>query len=40
MNIFGEDCVECIVNEMLEVETYMKQYFQNKIELTPNTIYD
>ena len=27
-----EGCVEWFVNEMLELETYMKHYFQNKIE--------
>ena len=28
---FGEDCVECFTNEMLEIETYMKQLFENNI---------
>ena len=26
---FGEDCVDCFVNEMLEIEIYMKNYFKN-----------
>ena len=30
---FGEDCVECVVNEMLEIESYMKNYFKNEIEI-------
>ena len=25
---FGEDCVELFINEMLEIEGYMKDYFQ------------
>ena len=46
----GEDCVEWFTNEMLEIETFMKQLFENnityskgsdeklEIELKPNTI--
>ena len=35
---FGEDCVEWFVKEMLGIETYMKHYFEKKINLKPNTI--
>ena len=27
IKFFGEDCVEWFVNEMLEIESYMKNYF-------------
>ena len=27
--IFREDCVEWFINEMLKMETYMKNYFKN-----------
>ena len=40
VNFFGEDCVECFVNEILEIDTFMKQYFENEIERNPNTIGD
>ena len=32
------DCVGRFVNEMLEIETYLKHYFENEIELKSNTI--
>ena len=35
---FGEDCVEWFVNEMLEIESYMKTYFKNELEINPDTI--
>ena len=35
---FGEDCVEWFVNEMLEMESYMKNYFKNEIEINLDTI--
>ena len=35
---FGEDCVEWFVNEMLEIESYMKKYFKNEIENNLDTI--
>ena len=35
---FGEDCVEWFVNEMLEIERYMKIYFKNEIEIILNTV--
>ena len=35
---FGEDCVEWFINEMLEIETYMRKNFKNEIEISPNTI--
>ena len=34
----GEDCVECFSNAMLEIETFMKYYFESRIELKPYTI--
>ena len=40
INCFGEDFVELFVNEMLEIETYLKDYFENEIEISPNTIVD
>ena len=30
---FGEDCVESFNNEMLEIESYMKTYFKNELEI-------
>ena len=35
---FGEDCVEWFINEMLEIESYMKKYFKNELEINLNTI--
>ena len=35
---FGEDCVEWFINEMLEIESYMKTYFNNELEINPNKI--
>ena len=35
---FGEDCVEWFVNEMLEIEGYMKTYFKNELDVNPDTI--
>ena len=35
---FGEDCVERLINEMLEIESYMKTYFKNELEINPDTI--
>ena len=35
---FGEDCVEWFINEMLEIESYMKIYFNNEIEINLDTI--
>ena len=35
---FGEDCVEWFVNEMLEIESYMKTYFKNELEINFDTI--
>ena len=35
---FGEDCVEWFTNVMLEIETYMKTYFKNELEINPDTI--
>ena len=35
---FGEDCVEWFVNEMLEIESYMKTYFKNELEINLDTI--
>ena len=26
LEYFGEDCVECFVNEMLEIENFMKNF--------------
>ena len=33
---FGVDCVELSVNEMLEIEIYMRNYFEKEIQLKPN----
>ena len=35
---FGEDCVEWLINEMLEIESYMKTYFKNELEIILDTI--
>ena len=35
---FGEDCVKWFINEMLEIESYMKTYFKNEIEIIPKKI--
>ena len=35
---FGEDCVEWFINEMLEIEGYMKSYFKNELEIHLDTI--
>ena len=35
---FGEDCVEWFINEMLEIESYMKTYFKIEIEINFDTI--
>ena len=35
---FGEDCVEWFVNEMLEIEGDMKNYFKNELEILLDTI--
>ena len=35
---FGEDCVEWFINEMLEIEGYMKNYFKNELEINLHTI--
>ena len=37
-NYFGEDCVEWFINEMLEIENYMKTYFKNELEINFDTI--
>ena len=31
--IYGEDCDDWLVSEMLESETYMQHFFQNRIEM-------
>ena len=38
IKFFGEDCVEWFVNEMLEIESYMKNYSKNEIEINLDTI--
>ena len=35
---FGEDCVEWFINEMFEIESYMKKYFKNELEINLDTI--
>ena len=35
---FGEDCVEWFINEMLEIESYMKTFFKNELEIILDTI--
>ena len=37
---FGEDCVEWFINEIMEIEGYMKNYFKNGIEINLDTIPD
>ena len=34
---FGEDCVEWFINEMLEIEGYMKKFFENELEIDLDT---
>ena len=34
---FGEDCVEWFINEMCEIESYMKTYFKNELEIDFDT---
>ena len=31
-------CVDCFLNEMLQIERYKKKYFKNLIEINPRTI--
>ena len=38
IKFFGEDCVEWFINEMLEIEAYMKNYFENELEINRDTI--
>ena len=35
---FGGDCVEWFINEMLEIEGYMKTYFKKELEIILDTI--
>ena len=35
---FGEDCVEWFINEIMELESYMKIYFKNELKINPNKI--
>ena len=35
---FGEDCVEWFIKEMFKIESYMKTYFKNELEINPNKI--
>ena len=35
---FGKDCVEWFIKEMLEIESYMKTYFKNELEINLDTI--
>ena len=35
---FGEDCVEWFIKEILEIESYMKTYFKNELEINLDTI--
>ena len=30
---FGEDCVQWFINDMLEKESFMKNYFKNELEI-------
>ena len=34
----GEACVEWFINEMLEIESYMKMYFKNELEINSDTM--
>ena len=34
----GEECVEWFINEMLEIGTYMKKFFENDMKLKPDTL--
>ena len=34
----GENCVQWFVNAMLNIDTFMKQYFENEIPIKPGTI--
>ena len=38
INIFGQDCVEWFINQMMEIESYMKNYFKNELEINLDTI--
>ena len=38
INYFGEDCVEWLINEMLETESYMKNYPKKELEINLNAI--
>ena len=38
IKFFGEDCVEWFINEMLEIESYMKTYFKTELEINHDTI--
>ena len=35
---FGKDCVEWFIDETLGIESYMKKYFNNEIEINLDTI--
>ena len=35
---FGEDCVDWFINEMLEIESYMKTFFKIGLEINSDTI--
>ena len=34
---FGENCVEWFINEMMEIEGYMKTYFKNELDISLDT---
>ena len=38
IKFFGEDCVEWFINEMPELEGYMKNYFKDELEINLDTI--
>ena len=38
MKYFGEESVEWFINEMLEIEDYMKTFFKNELEINLDTI--